>query len=118
MATYNLRRFSHVDGIKGIGEDHLSAVLEPHAKYLAGRNVRLPEKGEDSPLPYPDLVRVLMTPDATTPKGLADALFLIHDTGSSSHPKMNCARKPPGVTWGLGCCPFRYRTGTSDSQDA
>ena len=79
MATYNLRRFSHVDGIKGIGEDHLSAVLEPHEEYLAGRGIRLPKKGEDSPLPYPDLVRVLMTPDATTPKGFADAFYLIHE---------------------------------------
>ena len=116
MATYNLRRFSHVDGIKGIGEDHLSAVLEPHEEYLAGRGIRLPKKGEDSPLPYPDLVRVLMTPDATTPKPLADALYLIHEMATPQAMDVLlegiAARGMQPLPWGTGSWGSGNRSGS------
>jgi len=40
MATYNLRRFSHPDGLKAIAEEHLIALLQPHAAFFNGRGAR------------------------------------------------------------------------------
>jgi len=37
MATYNLRRFAHADGLKAIAREHLLALLKPHKPYFDGR---------------------------------------------------------------------------------
>jgi len=42
MATYNLRRFSHAEGLKAIARDHLLALLNPHKLYFDGRGLTLP----------------------------------------------------------------------------
>ena len=42
MATYNLRRFAHADGLKAIAREHLLALLNPHKPYFDGRGLTLP----------------------------------------------------------------------------
>ena len=42
MATYNLRRFSHAEGLKAIAREHLLALLNPHKPYFDGRGLTLP----------------------------------------------------------------------------
>ena len=59
MATYNLRRFAHPDGLKAIAPKHLLAFLEPHRAYFASRGLRLPPPSAANGLDYERLVSVL-----------------------------------------------------------
>ena len=34
MATYNLRRFAHADGLKAIAREHLLALLDPQKHHI------------------------------------------------------------------------------------
>ena len=79
MATYNLRRFAHPDGLKAIAPKHLLAFLEPHRAYFASRGLRLPPPSAANGLDYERLVSVLMDPVLDTPKELLDALFFVHE---------------------------------------
>ena len=82
MPSYNLRRFSSPDAIKSIGREHLIALLGPHSDYLAGRGVRLPSLAEQDGLDYEGLSQALINPDYDTPRELANALYLIHETAT------------------------------------
>ena len=79
MATYNLRRFSSVGELKAIDPEHLLALLHPHRTYFSGRGVILPAPAAAAGMDYEQLVEVLMTPDADTPKALVDALYFVHE---------------------------------------
>ena len=79
MATYNLRRFAHADGLKAIAREHLLALLEPYKSYFDGRGLTLPAPSTSDELNYEQLVGVLMNPDTDTPKGLLDALYFVHE---------------------------------------
>ena len=79
MATYNLRRFAHAEGLKAIGREHLLALLKPHKSYLDSRGFTLPPPSASDGIDYEQLVNVLMSPDTTTPKGLIDALYFVHE---------------------------------------
>lgn len=79
MATYNLRRFAHAEGLKAIGREHLLALLKPHKSYLDSRGFTLPPLSASDGIDYEQLVNVLMSPDTTTPKGLIDALYFVHE---------------------------------------
>jgi len=82
MATYNLRRFAHAEGLKAIGREHLLALLKPHKSYLDSRGFTLPPPSDSDGIDYEQLVNVLMSPDTTTPKGLIDALYFVHEMAS------------------------------------
>ncbi|MBI3184654.1 MAG: hypothetical protein HYZ28_21160 [Myxococcales bacterium] len=78
MATFTLRRFSSPEALKAIQEHNLIALLERHGDHFRGRGVALsPVNG--SGLDYEGIVRVLMTPDEHTPKGLVDDLYFVHE---------------------------------------
>jgi hypothetical protein len=79
MATYNLRRFAHADGLKAIARKHLLALLKPHKSYFDSRGLTLPPPSASDGLDYDQLVNVLMNPGADTPKSLLDALFFVHE---------------------------------------
>ena len=79
MATYNLRRFAHADGLKAIAREHLLALLNPHKPYFDGRGLTLPPPSASDGIDYDQLVNVLMNPDTDTPKGLLDALYFVHE---------------------------------------
>jgi hypothetical protein len=79
MATYNLRRFAHPDGLKAIAREHLLALLLPHKLYFHERGLTLPSPSAPGPIEYDQLVSVLMNPDTDTPKGLLDALYFVHE---------------------------------------
>lgn len=79
MATYNLRRFSHAEGLKVIGIEHLLALLNPHKAYFEGRGLRFPLPSSSADLDYDQLVEVLMSPDTSTPSSLLDALYYVHE---------------------------------------
>jgi len=79
MATYNLRRFAHADGLKAIAREHLLALLKPHKSYFDDRGLTLPPPSASDGIDYDQLVNVLMNPDTDTPKGLLDALYFVHE---------------------------------------
>lgn len=83
MATYNLRRFSHPDGLKAIKKEHLLAILMTHQGFLSARGVTLPPPTSVDGLDYEGLVNVFMSPDTDTPNGLADALYFIHEMATT-----------------------------------
>ena len=60
MATYNLRRFSHAEGLKAIACDHLLALLNPHKLYFDGRGLTLPPLSASDGFDYDRLIDVLM----------------------------------------------------------
>lgn len=83
MATYNLRRFSHPEGLKSIRKDHLLALLKPHRDFFSSRGASLPPPTSPDGLDYESLVHVFMNPDTDTPQGLADALYFIHEMATT-----------------------------------
>jgi hypothetical protein len=56
MATYNLRRFAHADGLKAIAREHLLAILKPHKSYFDSRGLTLPSPSASDSLDYNQLV--------------------------------------------------------------
>ncbi|SOB57584.1 conserved protein of unknown function [Pseudodesulfovibrio profundus] len=92
MATYNLRRFAHADGLKAIAREHLLALLKPHKPYFDGRGLTLPPPSASDGIDYDQLVNVLMNPDTDTPKGLLDALYFVHEMAT---PEAMCASPHP-----------------------
>lgn len=83
MATYNIRKFSHPDGLKAIKKEHLLSLLMPHQGFLSARGVTLPPPTSVDGLDYEGLVHVFMSPDTDTPPGLADALYFIHEMATT-----------------------------------
>jgi len=79
MATYNLRRFAHPEGLKAITPKHLLALLKPHESYFDSRGIVLSSSSGTDGLDYDQLVEVLMTPGSDTPAELIDALFYVHE---------------------------------------
>jgi len=56
MATYNLGRFAHADGLKAIAREHLLALLNPHKPYFDGRGLTLPPPSASDGIDYDQLV--------------------------------------------------------------
>jgi hypothetical protein len=79
LASLLLRRFSNVSVLRSIALDRLVAFLEPFRGFFTQRRYHLPPVGLDPDLDYPRLVEIFMSPDASTPKGLLDALFLVDE---------------------------------------
>jgi hypothetical protein len=79
MATLNPRRFSKPDTLRHIAREHLLAFLNPHADYFAERGVALPGVGRGDEIDYVALSQILLSPDANTPEGLADALYYVDE---------------------------------------
>lgn len=83
MATYNLRRFSHPEGLKAIKKEHLLSLLIPHDNFLSARGVTLPPQTSADGLDYERLIHVFMSPETDTPKELANALYFIHEMATT-----------------------------------
>lgn len=79
MATFRLHRFSSPETLKRITPRYFFDFLRPYESYLQGRGVVI---GSD--LDYEQLVKVLMTPDETFPKDLADDLYFVHEMASTN----------------------------------
>lgn len=79
MAMFNLRRFSNPDVLKTIDREHLLALLAPHEEYLSRRGVLLPPLHAANGIDYEGLAGVFMSPEADTPRDLANALYLVHE---------------------------------------
>jgi len=79
MATYSLRRFSYVSGLKAIAPKNLRALLEPYSGFFAGRGVTLPPPTAMDGWDHEALVHVLMNPNGDTPDDLSEALYFIHE---------------------------------------
>jgi len=78
MATFTLRRFTNPEALKAIQPHNLLELLERHGDYFRGRGVKLgPVNGEG--VDYEGIARVLMEPDESTPKGLVDDLYFVHE---------------------------------------
>lgn len=79
MKTYNLRRFSKVEMLRNIERANLLAFLEPYRGYFLQRELELPDANSDGEINYAALSKILLTPDATTPQDLIEALFYIDE---------------------------------------
>lgn len=78
MATFTLRRFSNPEALKSIQPHNLMALLERHGDYFRARGVKLGPLNGERP-DYEGIAGVLMEPDETTPKGLVDDLYFVHE---------------------------------------
>lgn len=84
MATLNLRRFSNPHALRSIERSSLLEFLEPYrAPFFAGRGLTLPQNGSADGLDFDLLSSILMTPEADTPKDLADALYIINEMSTT-----------------------------------
>ncbi len=82
MAIFNLRRFLNPDALKTISGERLLALLGPHEDYLAMRGVALPPACSDGGIDYEGLAGVFMSPGPDTPRDLANALYMVHETST------------------------------------
>ena len=85
MATYNLRRFAQPAVLKAIAPKRLQEFLGPYRTYFNGRGLPLPSPNASNGLDHEQLVEVLMTPDADTPKDLVDALFFVNEMSTDEN---------------------------------
>ena len=85
MATYNLRRFAQPAVLKAIAPKRLQEFLGPYRTYFDGRGLPLPSPNASNGLDHEQLVEVLMTPDADTPKDLVDALFFVNEMSTDEN---------------------------------
>ena len=83
MATYNLRRFAQPAVLKAIAPKRLQEFLGPYRTYFNGRGLPLPSPNASNGLDHEQLVEVLMSPDADTPKDLVDALFFVNEMSTA-----------------------------------
>lgn len=79
MATFRLRRFSCPEILKAIEPERLLQFLQPYQACFASRSLTLPAPGKAKELDYQALVDIFMSPDATTPKDLIDALYFVEE---------------------------------------
>jgi len=84
MATFTLSRFSTPERLKSIREDHLLALLGRHGDYFKQRGVEL-ATFNGSGIDYDGIVKVLMSPDTSTPKPLSDDLYFVHEMATPSY---------------------------------
>ena len=85
MATYNLRRFAQPAVLKAIAPKRLQEFLGPYRTYFNGRGLPLPSPNASNGLDHEQLVEVLMSPDADTPKDLVDALFFVNEMSTDEN---------------------------------
>ena len=83
MATYNLRRFAQPAVLKAIAPKRLQEFLGSYRTYFNGRGLPLPSPNASNGLDHEQLVEVLMSPDADTPKDLVDALFFVNEMSTA-----------------------------------
>lgn len=81
MPTFNPRIFTNPDRLKHIAPARLLAFLQPWRTYFAARGVDLSLLDSED-LPLEDIAQVLMTPDATVPEDMVNALYYVHETAS------------------------------------
>ncbi|OGV49085.1 MAG: hypothetical protein A2017_11815 [Lentisphaerae bacterium GWF2_44_16] len=80
MKTYNLQRFTKIEILRKISRENLISLLKPYEGYLQQqRNFKIPKLDSCEELNYGGLSRILLSPDSSTPKELADALFHIDE---------------------------------------
>jgi len=80
MATYSLRRFTRPEILRKIDRRLLLRFLDPHRDFLTVRGVALPAAdGGSGEIDSDGLAKVFMAPDADTPDGLVNALFLVDE---------------------------------------
>jgi hypothetical protein len=82
MASFNPRKFSDPDRLRAISPDRLIAFLAPWRDFLEARGLRLPDPPAAG-IDYAGLAQILMTPDRTTPSGMVDALYYVHEIASA-----------------------------------
>lgn len=83
MARFDLRRFSDPDWLRTIAPPNLAALLRPWSAYLDSRGVPLPACPAAA-IDCDALSAVLLSPDASTPADLVDALYLVLETAADA----------------------------------
>ena len=82
MSTFQIRRFSKPELLRGIARPHLLAFLRRYAEYFAGQGLTLPEDDTEA-LNYPRLSEILLSPDPSTPPELSEALFYVNEISTA-----------------------------------
>ena len=81
MGAFNPKRFTDPDRLRSLDPRRLRAFLAPWRDYLANRGFEFPEASEE--VDYAALANVLLTPDHSTPRGMVDSLYYVHETASA-----------------------------------
>ncbi len=83
MATFRLRHFSNPTTLRSIEPERLLGLLDPYRPFFTERGCPLPAAGGGEEIDCQSLVDIFQTPDASTPKDLLDALFLIDEMSTT-----------------------------------
>lgn len=83
MATFRLRHFSNPAILRSIEPERFLTLLDTHRQFFHDRGYPLPLQGNAAELNYQSLVDIFSTPDASSPKELLDALFLIDEMSTA-----------------------------------
>jgi hypothetical protein len=81
MGAFNPKKFTGPDRLRSLDPARLRAFLAPWRDYLAKRGFAFPEA--EAEVDYVALANVLLTPDHSTPRGMVDALYYVHETASA-----------------------------------
>jgi hypothetical protein len=94
MAAFRLPHFSAPDVLQRIDRVRLLAFLAPYRAFFADRGLTLPDPVSSTPIPFEQLVHVLMSPDGDTPHELIDALYYVDGmaTDERMHSLLTAAR--------------------------
>lgn len=81
MGAFNPRKFTDPDRLRSLDPARLRAFLAPWRDYLAKRGFEFAE--DEGEIDYPALANVLLTPNHSTPRGMVDALYYVHETAAA-----------------------------------
>jgi hypothetical protein len=82
MSTFQIRRFSKPEMLRGIAKPHLLSFLRGYGGYFAEQGLVLPDE-DAGELNYPRLSEILLSPGPSTPPQLAEALFYINEIATA-----------------------------------
>jgi len=82
MASFNPRKFTDPDRLRGIAPQRLGLFFAQWRPYLAGRGFQFPATSS-SEIDHTLLADILMRPDASTPAAMVDALYYVHETANA-----------------------------------
>jgi hypothetical protein len=108
MATYRLRHFSNPGTLKSIAPYRLLGLLGDYSSFFQQRGCPLPAPNNAQDLDYSQLVDIFLNPDASTPRELLDALFLIDEMATPEAMDLlldAVAESNPGLAIDSDCTP-------------
>lgn len=79
MATLNPRRFADITTLRQLSAGDLQRFLAPHATYLAGRGLVVPDQIDPEAFNYLALAGILVNPTDEMPNDLCSGLYFVNE---------------------------------------